>query len=720
MRCAFSYLAVAVATVAVAGVASPARGQTTITISMAAAPATPRINGALIVGVLTGTPVLHTIAATGTPRPTYTATGLPAGLTLNATNGRISGTLAAAGRTTAMITAANSAGSDTKALTFVAGDTLALTPPMGWNSYDSFDDSVNQAEFLPQATWLRDNLQPYGWDTVVVDFRWYDPNAPSSDQGGSNPNLVTDANGRFLPAPGRFPSATGDVGFRVLAQMVHDMGLKFGIHIMRGMPRKTYNANTTIANSTFTAQQAGDTAKICRWNADNYGVRGDTAAGQAWYDSLFSQYATWGVDFVKVDDITSNPGATDYWSDEVEAIHRAIAKSGRSMVLSLSPGETPVAQASHLTMHANMWRQSDDFWDRAADLNASFTLAQRWAVVTGPPGHWPDADMLPIGRLGPRCPINGANRLTAFTRNEQVLMLSLWAIMPSPLMLGANMVTSNDAFMNALLTNDEVIAVSQDALGARGRRIVLQGNTEVWVKDLSGGRKAVALFNRGTADATVTATFAQVGVTGTQVIRDLWRRADVTGMTSGLSVSVPARAGLLYALSAPVTGTGGAGGGTGGGTGGSAAGGAGGRGGAAGVGATGGINGGGGVVGSGGGPGPIDGGVGGTAGTGGSGTIGSGGSGSPDAGAATGGAIGTGGSGSIATGGSGGVATGTGGATSSGGTNGGGGAGTGASGAGGSAGGCGCAIVGTSASTSGWLMLGLGVSALMVRRRRRK
>lgn len=543
----------------VAAVANPVLAQTTISISMTAAPPAPRINGALIVGTLTGAPLQHTIAATGTPRPTYSATGLPAGLTLNATNGRISGSVATAGRTIAMITATNSVGSDTKALTIVAGDTVALAPPMGWNSYDSFDDSVRESELVAQAIWLRDNLQPFGWDTVVVDFRWYDPNAPHSNQGGNNPNLVTDDNGRFLPDPGRFPSAANGVGFRALAQQIHDMGLKFGIHIMRGIPRKTYNANTTIANSTSTAQQAGDTGRICRWNSDNYGVRGNTAAGQAWYDSLFSLYASWGIDFVKVDDITSNPGATNYWADEVEAIHAAIAKSGRSMVLSLSPGETPVAQANHLVVHANMWRQSDDFWDRAGDLNASFTLAQRWTVVTGPPGHWPDADMLPLGRLGPRCPVGGGNRTTRFTRNEQVMMMTLWAVMPSPYMLGANLTTSNDTFMNALLQNEEVIAVSQDALGARGRRVVLQDTTEVWVKDLSGGRKAVGLFNRGSADATVAATWAQIGVTGNPIVRDLWRRADVAGMTTGLSISVPGRAGLLYTVSPPGSGAGGAG-----------------------------------------------------------------------------------------------------------------------------------------------------------------
>lgn len=523
-----------------------------ITISTAPVPDAPRINGALIVGVLPGTPLQYTIAATGTPRPTFAAAGLPAGLTLDPTSGRIAGSVGTPGRSTVMITATNDVGSDTRGLVIEVGDTLALTPPMGWNSYDSFDDSVKEGEFLAQATWMRDHLQPYGWDTVVVDFRWYDPHAPASDFQAGATELVVDANGRYLPAPVRFPSAANGVGFAALAQQVHDMGLRFGIHIMRGMPRQTYLADAPIAGSTFTAQQAGDPSSVCRWNADNYGVRGNTPAGQAWYDALFSLYASWGVDFVKVDDITSNPGATDYFADEVQAIHAAIVKSGRSIVLSLSPGETPVAAAEHLITHANMWRQSDDFWDRPADLDNSFNLAHRWTVVTGPPGHWPDADMLPLGRLGPRCPVKGRNRTTAFTRNEQVMMLSLWALMPSPLMLGANLVESRDPFLTALLTNEEVLAVNQDPLGARGQRLWLSGDTgdtEAWSKALSEGRTAVGVFNRGGADVELTVTYAALGVTGPQVVRDLWRRMDLAESTDGFSVAVPARAGLLYTLS---------------------------------------------------------------------------------------------------------------------------------------------------------------------------
>lgn len=546
----------------VSGAVPDANAQTTVTISTDPPPAAPKLHGPAILGVGVATPVVHTFVASGQAPITFSATGLPMGVMLEAASGRLSGTVSSAAvEYEITVTASNSAGMDQRTVKLVLGE-LALTPPRGWNSYDSFDDSVTESEVLAQAAWVRDNLKPFGWEYVVVDFRWYDPNAPSSDQNGSNPNLVTDANGRYLPAPGRFPSATGNTGFTSLAQQVHAMGLKFGIHIMRGIPRKSHASNTPIEGSSYTAQQAALTSRICRWNSDNYGVDGTSAAGKAWYDSIFRQYAAWGVDFVKVDDITSNPGSTDYWADEVAAIRASIVASRRSIVLSLSPGETPIAQANHLAMNANMWRMSDDFWDRPTDLTHMFELADRWRTFTGPPGHWPDADMLPLGHLGPRCPVEGANRNTRFTRNQQVTMMTLWAVLPSPLMLGANGPQTTDGFMTPLLTNDEVLAVHDDVLGARATRLRSANNQEVWLKNLSTGRKAVALFNRGTTDQTMAVTLAELGLSGMQRVRDAWRKMDLPVTTQGFEAMVPGQAGLLFIVSPPPMdpGTGGAGG----------------------------------------------------------------------------------------------------------------------------------------------------------------
>ncbi|HEX7505371.1 MAG TPA: putative Ig domain-containing protein, partial [Polyangia bacterium] len=524
--------------------------QTDITISTAAAPATPRILGATVIGATPGSPFLHTISATGQAPLTFAATGLPSGLTIDASSGTISGTTPAAASYPINVSVTNSSGSATATLTLTAGSTLALTPPMGWNSYDSFDANVKESDMKAAADAMKTLLQPYGWNTVVIDYRWYDPED------------VIDANGRYLPSKSKYPSATGSDGFKSVASYVHSRGLSFGIHLMRGIPRTAVTANSPIANSTSTASQAGNTGDTCSWDTHMYGVKGDTDAGKAWYDSIYQQYADWGVDFAKVDDMMNPYGGNVLHSAEVLAVHNSIVKTGRSIVLSLSPGPNQTKDVAVLNANANMWRQVNDFWDTngLSSISDEFTAALNWSKTSGiTPGHWPDADMLPLGTIG--------SRQCAFSHNQQVTVISLWAIMPSPLIFGGMMTKlSTDSWTLALLTNEEVLAVNQDALGARGKQITASGSTEVWAKDLSGGRKAVALFNRGTQDATVSVTFSQLGVTGTPPVRDLWHRADATGMTSGISVNVPHDGALMYTLGDVTGGSGGTGGanGTGG------------------------------------------------------------------------------------------------------------------------------------------------------------
>jgi alpha-galactosidase len=366
---------------------------------------------------------------------------------------------------------------------------FAPTPPMGWNSYDSFGDSVTEAEVLANARAMKDHLLPHGWTYVVVDYRWYDPGARDNNPNGrKGAALAADAFGRLLPAPNRFPSATGGQGFKPLADHLHGMGLKFGIHIMRGIPRQSVKANTPIAGSNFKAAEAADTKNTCSWCADMFGVDAGRPAGQSWYDSILRQYADWGVDFIKVDDLSM-----PYAGAEVEAIRRAIDRCGRAIVFSTSPGETPVSEAAHVRTHANLWRISGDFWDHWQQLDHTFDLLAAWQGHAGP-GHWPDADMIPLGRIGRRS-VDGY-RATRFSRDEQITLMSLWAIAPSPLMLGMEL-TENDEWTSALLTNDEVLAVNQDPLGKQGVWVSRTRGIEVWGKELSNGAKAVALFNRG-------------------------------------------------------------------------------------------------------------------------------------------------------------------------------------------------------------------------------
>jgi hypothetical protein len=492
----------------------------------------------------------------------------------------------------------------------MSGTTLSPTPPLGWNSYDSFGASITEDEVVQQAQALKAQLQPFGWNTVVIDYRWYEPGQP------------IDANGRYLPAISKYPSATGSNGFKSLADRIHALGLRFGIHIMRGVPRKSYDAGNTIAGSTFTTQDAGNPNDPCPWDTHMWGVRGETAAGQAWYDSIFAQYAQWGIDFIKIDDMLNNT-TRGYHQAEADAIRRAIDKSGRAIVLSLSPGpDDPSwlpASVGDLNSNADMWRVVDDFWDYNAitDLPGVFRAAGTWQAASGlAAGHWPDADMLPLGYLGPRNEWHASGE-TTFTHNDQVTIVSLWSILPSPLIFGGNVQSlTTDATTGpwtlALLTNEEVLAVNQDSAGTHARRVQQQGSTEVWARDLSGGRKAVALFNRGTQDAMVSVTFAQLGLTGVPAVRDLWQRTDVSGMTTGISVNVPYSGALMYVLSPQSTGTGGGGAGAGGGSGGSsdagetggagAGGGAGSSGGAAGTTGSGGATGVGGAPATGGGP----------------------------------------------------------------------------------------------------------------------
>jgi alpha-galactosidase len=533
------------ATVVLAGPAFAA--QTDITISTAPAPAAPRILGAAVVGAIPGSPFLHTVSATGQAPLKFEASGLPNGLTIDASSGTISGTTPAEDSYPINITVSNASGSASRTLTLKAGSTLALTPPMGWNSYDSFIAAVKESDVVDAAKAMKTLLQPYGWDTVVIDYLWYDP------------EKTTDTNGRWLPSKSKYPNANGTDGFAPLAAQVHALGLKFGIHLMRGIPRKSVTANSPVVDSPYTASQAGNTGDTCSWDDHMYGVKADTDAGKAWYDSIYKQYAAWGVDFVKVDDMMNPYGGNALHSTEVQAVHNSIVKTGRSIILSLSPGPNQTKDVAVLNANANMWRQVNDFWDTngLSSMTDEFTAAYNWSVTSGvTPGHWPDADMLPLGTIG--------TRACAFSHNQQVMVMTLWAMMPSPLMFGGMMTKlGNDSWTLALLTNEEVLAVNQDALGNRAKRLSQQNDTEVWARDLSDGRKAVALFNRGTQDATVSVTFAQLGLTGTPAVRDLWHKQDATGMTSGISVNVPHESALMYAVGTASSGTGGSGGSSG-------------------------------------------------------------------------------------------------------------------------------------------------------------
>ncbi len=409
----------------------------------------------------------------------------------------------------------------------------ARTPPMGWNSWDAFATTVTEAQTKAHADVMAERLARYGWRYVVVDIQWYEPTAKSFEYN-TGAALVMDEWGRLLPAQNRFPSAAGGAGFAPLARYVHRKGLKFGVHLLRGVPRQAVERNLPIKGTTARASDIANTSDVCSWNGDMYGVDMSKPGAQAYYDSVFELFAAWGVDFVKVDDV-SRP----YHRAEVEAIRRAIDRTGRPMVLSLSPGETPLDAGEHVARHANMWRVSDDFWDEWRFLLEQFDRLDKWTPFRAA-GHFPDADMLPLG-------VVGQGRPTRFTRDEQVTLMTLWSIARSPLIFGGDLTKIDDATLS-LLTNPEVIAVDQRSAG--NRQLFRRDGLVAWVADIPGSRdRYLAVFDTRDEAARVPVRLADLGFTGPCRVRDLWRRADLGRFDGEFAPQLPAHGAGLYRVS---------------------------------------------------------------------------------------------------------------------------------------------------------------------------
>jgi alpha-galactosidase len=439
---------------------------------------------------------------------------------------------------------ANTAGAETPAFR-----AWAPTPPMGWNSWDSFGATVTEAQLRDNATVIATVLKPHGWNIVTVDIQWYEPGATGFDYR-KDAILTTDAWGRLLPAPNRFPSAAGGAGFKPLADALHAMGLKFGIHLMRGIPRQAVEMNLPILGTRFHAADIADKSSICSWNTDMYGVDMTKPGAQAYYDSVFALFASWGVDFVKVDDM-SRP--YDAHRNEIEAVRAAIDRSGRPMVLSLSPGETPLAAAEHVRMHANMWRISDDFWDHWPALLEQFGRLEKWNGWREP-GAWPDADMLPLGV------IDLGRRKSNFSTDERQTLMTLWSITRSPLIFGGDARQLDDS-TRALLTNDDVIAVDQ--VSNNNRLLFDRDGFVAWTADVPGSRsKYLALFNTrdatpnaaGAKGATIDVALRTLNLAGTADARDLWAREDLGAVRGHFSRMIPWHGSGLYRLT-PQTST---------------------------------------------------------------------------------------------------------------------------------------------------------------------
>jgi hypothetical protein len=413
---------------------------------------------------------------------------------------------------------------------------LAPTPPMGWNSWNSFATTITEAQALDNAQIMARELKPFGYDIFTIDIQWYEGQASGYDYN-TKPIPTMDGYARLLPAPNRFPSSVKGAGFKPIADRVHALGLKFGVHLMRGIPRLAVERNLPILGGKWRARDIANTNSVCPWNPDMYGVDMSKPGAQEYYNSVFALLASWDIDFVKMDDMSRPYDAN---APEIEAAHRAIQATGRPMILSLSPGETPLVNGEHVRQYAQMWRISDDFWDEWPQLKAQFTRLENWSMFRQP-GAWPDADMLPLGRL------QMGKRDCHFTADEQRTLMTLWSIARSPLIMGGDL-RHLDAATLALLTNREVISVNQASRD--NQPLALIENVRTWTaRAESGNARYLAMFNISDKGESKDVSFdlARLQLQSAKV-RDLWSQRDLGTVQERVAAKLAPHACLLYSL----------------------------------------------------------------------------------------------------------------------------------------------------------------------------
>lgn len=412
--------------------------------------------------------------------------------------------------------------------------------PMGWNSWDCYGAAVTEDIVRANADYMAKNLKQYGWEYIVVDIQWSNPTAPNHEYQPFT-ELDMDEYSRLMPSPKRFPSAADGKGFGPLADYVHSLGLKFGIHIMRGIPRQAVHRNTKILGSGKTARQVAKTDSICHWNTDMYGVDTSKEGAKEYYESIFRLYAEWGVDFIKVDDIARE---LPHEEEELIMLSEALHSCGRDMILSLSPGPALLEKAELYKQVANMWRITDDFWDKWELLYAMFERAEKWCVHSGA-GHWPDADMLPVGAI---LRDYGNDGWTKFTEDEQYTMLNLWCIMRSPLMIGGDM-TFNDKFTLDLLTNADLLEMLSMARSSHQIFKRTENGMEriVWKAFRSEGGYYICVFNTSEAEAEITVDLAECELFGKYNIFDIWEKSTETAKDS-ITAKIPPHGSKAYKL----------------------------------------------------------------------------------------------------------------------------------------------------------------------------
>ena len=418
----------------------------------------------------------------------------------------------------------------------------AQTPPMGWNSWDCYGPTVQEHEIKSNANYMAEYLKDYGWEYVVVDIRWYVENPKSHGYNQNDPIYVVDEYGRYLPAINRFPSASDSNGFKALAEYVHNKGLKFGIHMMRGIPKYAVENKLPIKGTDgITANQIYSKENQCKWLKDNYTVVATKPGAQEYYNSIFELYAHWGVDFIKIDDLS----APIYHKDEIELIRKAIDNCGRKIVLSTSPGETPVEAAGHVSGNANMWRMVNDVWDSWWHIEHLLDVSQEWYGY-GKNGTWPDCDMIPLGRLSIRGEV-GDDRMTKLTKEEQYTLMTFFTIFKSPLFFGGDL-PSNDVFTLSLLTNTEVLKMHAESSQVT-QLFKEEGKMAITSKNENEDYSYLALFNTSDdTDLTIEVALEDLGLKGEVKSTNLWTGVDHGVIRNILTENLTPHSSALYKL----------------------------------------------------------------------------------------------------------------------------------------------------------------------------
>lgn len=423
-------------------------------------------------------------------------------------------------------------------------------PPRGWNSYDCYGCAITEGDFRANVEAMAAKLRGYGYVYAVIDGLWYyDEVTPTALAAESTLKPRLDGFGRPIPSPVRFPSSAGGAGFKPLADFVHGLGLKFGIHVMRGIPREAVAQRMQIEGTGLRADEVADTRSVCAWERTMFGVEMSRPGAQGWYESLLRLYAGWGVDFIKGDDFGNAP----YHRDEVTALHRAVKGCGREMVLSLSPGidaHEVLRVHPHVAQHCDMWRISADIWDKWDNVKYLFGLCSAWSGAIGPVS-FPDADMLPYGMMGLGNTPTRPTRRSRLTEDEVRTHFTLLAIARSPLMFGGD-VPQLDDFTLGVLTNPEVLAVNSHS---RNNRPVwlwdLEGHRVAWrAEEVSGAGFFLAVFNLGDEAAEVSVGLEGNGFPGRVSVRDLWGRRELGVMEKAIAPRLPPHGCALYRCAA--------------------------------------------------------------------------------------------------------------------------------------------------------------------------